>query len=76
MAFEPTLYYERQEGRDSIPYLGLVPDINTSTLSGMGKIAYGALQVASPKLELFGGLKIVGKYVSGKVTATGAAIAQ
>jgi len=71
-AFKTPLKKESQEARDSVPFLNLVPEINTATLGLKAKIAYGALKLASPSLELFGGLKIEGKFVKGKVTATGA----
>lgn len=71
-AFKTPLLNETQEARDSVPYLNLVPELNTSGLSLKAKAAYGALKLASPSLELFGGLKLEGKYVSGKVAATGA----
>lgn len=72
-AFKTPLKNESREARDSVPYLNLVPEINTARLSLKAKVAYGALKIASPSLELFGGLKLEGKYVSAKVTATGSA---
>ncbi|MGB9864342.1 MAG: carboxypeptidase regulatory-like domain-containing protein [Candidatus Saccharicenans sp.] len=72
-AFKTLLKNESQEARDSVPYLNLVPEINTAGLGLKAKIAYGVLKLASPSLELFGGLKLEGKYVSAKVAATGSA---
>lgn len=71
-AFNTPLQNEIEEARDSINYLNLVPKLDPAGLSLKGKLAYGALKLASPTLQLFGGLKLEGKYVSGKIAATGA----
>jgi len=74
-AFKTLFQNEIQTASDSVPYLNLVPLIDTKNLSLKAKIVYKILNLVSPSLELFGALKLEGKYVAGKVTITGASLA-